>query len=47
MGAIGFGSEFMTQGALTGPANARRRTITFRRIHDRYVEIARTAADVS
>jgi hypothetical protein len=47
LGAVGFGSEFSTQGTFTPPANAKRRTITFRRIRGRYIEIARNTLDVS
>jgi hypothetical protein len=46
MGSITFGSEFLTQGSFTSPASSYRRTITFRRISGRYVEIARNTADV-
>jgi len=47
MGAVGFGSEFSMQGEFTSPANTKRRTITFRRINARYVEVARNTMDVS
>jgi hypothetical protein len=47
MGAVEFGSEFLTQGAFTSPAQGKRRTITFRRVNSQCVEIARNTSDVS
>jgi hypothetical protein len=47
MGKVDFGRDFLTQGQFVPPANAKRRTITFRRINSRFIEIARNLVDVS
>ena len=48
MGAVSFGSEFVTTGAFTVPANGKHRLITFYRAKDnKWRERFRTAADAS